>query len=258
MSEHVSKERMHEALDGVLASSEIGEVQTHLDGCAVCRNEYARLSEVVRAIGTLPRSARPPETLWEGIRAEIEAVPQDTSSDEVIVLQLPTGRVDGGRDEHGEIGDVPALSRQRGLHRREVRLSFAQLAAAAAVVALVSAGAMRLSMQGPAATEGVRTAEAPTGPGGAAARAVSLEEGRYTEIVDQLERVLSEGRSLLAQETLVTIDEALRTVDEAIDDIETALAEDPNSDLLLRLLATHQNTRLGVLQRAVGAVQAQS
>jgi hypothetical protein len=141
-----------------------------------------------------------------------------------------------------------------------VRLSVPQLAAAAAVVALLSAGAMRLAMQEPASgavmADGTST-EAMT-PGGAAARAVSLEPTRYADMIDQLEQVLEEGRSVLAPETLVTIDESLRTVDEAIREIETALAEDPNSDLLLRLLTTHQNTKLGVLQRAVGAMQTQA
>ena len=93
---------------------------------------------------------------------------------------------------------------------------------------------------------------------GALLEAVSLEQARYSEMIDQLEQVLEEGRSVLAPETLVSIDEALRTVDEAISEIETALAEDPNSDLLLRLLTTHQNTKLGVLQRAAGAVQSQT
>jgi hypothetical protein len=95
-------------------------------------------------------------------------------------------------------------------------------------------------------------------PGGAAARAVSFEEDRYAEVVGQLERILSEGRDVLAPETLVTIEQSLRTVDEAIADVELALASDPNSDLLRRMLSSHQRTRLGVLQRAAAAVQAQT
>ena len=62
---------------------------------------------------------------------------------------------------------------------------------------------------------------------------------------------------VLAPETLVTIEESLNTVNAAIEEIETALADDPNSDLLLRMLATHRSTKLGVLQRAAAAVQAQ-
>ena len=140
-------------------------------------------------------------------------------------------------------------------------MSIPQLAAAATIVAFLSAGAMRMVMEnsgvtGP--TSVAAEAEVVDEPGGAAARAVSLEQARYSEMIDQLEQVLEEGRSVLAPETLVSIDEALRTVDEAISEIETALAEDPNSDLLLRLLTTHQNTKLGVLQRAAGAVQSQT
>jgi hypothetical protein len=47
-------------------------------------------------------------------------------------------------------------------------------------------------------------------------------------------------------------------VDAAIADVEQALADDPNSDLLIRMLAAHRRTKLGVLQRAAAAVQAQT
>ena len=92
-------------------------------------------------------------------------------------------------------------------------------------------------------------------PGGAAARAVSLQPAAYGETIERLEQILAEGRDVLAPETLVTIEESLATVDSAIDEIETALAEDPSSDLLQRLLSSHQSRKLGVLQRAVGAMQ---
>ena len=54
------------------------------------------------------------------------------------------------------------------------------------------------------------------------------------------------------------IEESLATIDDAMADIESALADDPNSDLLQRMLANHQRMRLGVLQRAAAAVQAQT
>jgi hypothetical protein len=87
---------------------------------------------------------------------------------------------------------------------------------------------------------------------------VSLQGEPYGEVVAELQQILAEGRGVLTAETLLTIEESLRTVDEAIADVEQALASDPGSDLLLRLLATHRRTKLGVLQRAAAAVQAQT
>jgi hypothetical protein len=87
---------------------------------------------------------------------------------------------------------------------------------------------------------------------------VSLENGGYLEALAALEQIVAGGRSVLAPETLATIEGSLRTVDAAIADVEQALADDPNSDLLIRMLAAHRRTKLGVLQRAAAAVQAQT
>ena len=60
MSDHVSTERMHQALDGELSSAELQEIEDHALSCAVCRTEHARLSEVVSALRALPRSGTAP------------------------------------------------------------------------------------------------------------------------------------------------------------------------------------------------------
>jgi hypothetical protein len=244
MSDHVSKERMGEALDGELSATDRRAMEQHLAECAVCRNDYARLSEVVLAVRRLPRSATLPDEAWARIRADIEQTERAGAGEDATVLELPTAGGARATGPHGEKGP------------RGVRLTIPQLAAAAAVVAIVSAGAMGLAQQGgtPALRGDVSEADA---PGGAAARAVSFEEGRYEDMVDRLELILEEGRAMLAPETVVTIEEALLTVDAAIAEIESALDEDPGSDLLLRLLTTHRNTKLGVLQRAAGAIQAE-
>ena len=57
MITHVSTERMHEALDGALTSAELDELERHFETCDPCRNEYARMSEVVGAVRALLRSA---------------------------------------------------------------------------------------------------------------------------------------------------------------------------------------------------------
>lgn len=242
---HLSIARMNEAIDGALSSFEMEAVERHVETCALCRDEYARLSEVVGALRTLPRQASAPDAAWSAIAARIEAPGLERDgADETPVLEFDAGR----RDE----GD----SRTRRI-RSGIYMSLGQLAAAAALVAIVSATIVWMGMNGGSAVPANVTVDA-SPSGGAAARAVSLEAGRYSEAVDALQSILDEGRAVLDPETLFTIEESLRTVDEAIADVEQALAKDPNSALLLRLLANQQRTKLGVLQRAADAVHAQT
>ena len=237
MSEHISIERMNESLDGLLSAAERESLVRHLDVCADCRNEYARLSETIQAVGSLPRSAEAPSDTWSAIAARIASVPQQADREEVVeVYRLPTTG-----------------------HRRTMRVSLSvpQLAAAAAVVAFFSAAAMWMAIGG-GGSEAAPGVAATQPEAGTTARSVALEDPRYGELVVQLEQILAEGRGVLAPETLFSIEASLVTVNAAIADIEAALANDPSSDLLLRLLANHQRTKLGVLQRAAAAVQAQT
>lgn len=237
MSDHVSIERMNEALDGALTAAQQSSLDEHMLECAPCRQEYARLSEVVDAVRSLPRSAETPPDVWAEIAARIgDAVPAG-ETDDVTVLALPTGAA-------------------RPVSRRIV-LSLPQLAAAAMVVSLLSAGTVWLAIGGSSPESTMAQSTTPSLVG-AAARAVSTDDGRYGEVVGQLEQILEEGRSVLTAETLVTIEQSLLTVNSAIAEVETALADDPGSDLLLRMLSTYQRTKLGVLQRAAAAVQAQT
>ena len=242
MSGHVSIERMNEAIDGALSAREVSELEKHLTACAACRNEHARLAEAVQGVRSLPRAADPPHAVWNAIAARIDGA-QQASVSEPKVLRLPTAAQETGAERADDVG------------RRRFLLSVHQLAAAAILVALVSAATMWVAL----GDTPVATATRDQGvPGGAAARAVSLDDGRYAEAVDELEQVLEEGRAVLAPETLAMIEESLRTVEAAIAEVEIALAEDPNSDLLMRMLSSQQSTKLSVLQRAAAAVQAQA
>jgi len=237
MIEHISIGRMNDAVDGLLSASEMDTIEAHIGDCRACRDDYARISETVAALRALPRSASVPEEAWARVAARLGTTPQSSTSDEATVIELPT---------------AAALSSER-----RVSFTVTQLAAAAIVLSVISAGTMWVAL-GPTAESEQTFAVMPDVPGGAAARAVSTGNNRYVEVVDQLQQILEEGRGVLAPGTLVTIEESLETVDAAIDEIEAALGDDPNSDLLLRMLANHQRTKLGVLQRAAAAVQAQA
>lgn len=245
MSEHVSIERMNEALDGLLSAAESDRLARHVDGCAACRNEYARLSETLEAVRALPRGATPPPEAWQGIAAKISAAEQGSGG----------GGDAGSSDDAVTVYRFPAVEARA----RRIALSIPQLAAAAALVALLSAAVVWFALDGAGARMSPEVAATTSQPElGRAARAVAMEGQPYIEVVDQLERILVEGKGVLAPETLASIEESLLTLDAAIADVEAALADDPASPLLLRLLANHQRTKLGVLQRAAAAVQAQT
>lgn len=249
MTNHVSTERMHEALDGLLSSAELQVVEDHLMECEPCRHEYARLSEIVTAVRALPKSAAAPEGAWQGIADRI-ADAERAEGYEATVVALPTPL--------RQATATGAMAGGKITRRNTFSLSLGQLAAAAALVAVLSAGTVLVALSGSGSASPEIAQQTVVPVGGAAARAVSLEGEPYGEVVAELQQILAEGRGVLTPETLLTIEESLRTVDEAIDDVEQALTNDPGSDLLLRLLASHRRTKLGVLQRAAAAVQAQT
>lgn len=244
MSDHVSIDRMNDALDGSLPPDEIAEIEAHTARCAACRREYERLSALVAAVRSLPREARVPAGSWDAVAGRIASADRVSLASSTVV-PLPTSSPAPG---------TPTATKR-------ISASLPQLAAAAIVVALLSAGVTWMALGSPGVADAPRGARAGATAGsamGAAARAVSRDDGRYAETVARLEEIVEAGRGMLAPETVVTIEESLRTVDAAIAEVEVALAEDPNSGLLLRLLADHRKTKLGVLQRAAAAVDART
>lgn len=269
MMEHPGTETLHELLDGGLDARSEADLRAHLASCRACRTELEGLREAVEGLRSLPRSAVPPGHVWAGIRARLEPRPasagegDERSEARVVPLRTRMTRSLDGAPGSAGVGREPdadgAPASPRARLRRRFTLSGAQLAAAAALVAFLSAGtvwmALRPGSGGPATSGAV--VEAPA-PGGAAARAASMGEESYDEAVRELEVLVARGRGVLAPETLATLEESLATVDAALSDVRQALEEDPGSNLLRRMLAGHQTTKLRVLRQAATAIEARS
>ena len=140
-----------------------------------------------------------------------------------------------------------------------------QLAAAAVVISMLSAGTVWMALSGGARTRpppsggAAFTAAAPMAEDpGAAARMASSGEVAYDAAVLELQDLVSANRELMAPETREALDRSLQTIDQAMAEIRRALAQDPNSELLARLLANQQRSKLRVLRQAATAVQARS
>ncbi|HSM59659.1 MAG TPA: zf-HC2 domain-containing protein, partial [Longimicrobiales bacterium] len=127
MSEHVSIERMHDLLDGLLPADEAGRVRTHVDRCAACAAERAALARTLEGLRSLPRDAAAPEGAW----ADIER------------------RIAGGTPPAGaRVGEVLEFPTARAAARR-LSLTVPQAVAAALTISLVSAGTAWTLRSGP-------------------------------------------------------------------------------------------------------------
>jgi len=239
MSEHLSAERMHDLLDGLLTADEAARSEAHLEACAPCRVEYGALRDVVEGLRGLPTEARAPEGAWQAIEARIAAEGSAPGMGEAEVLPFP----------------------RAAAARRRLSFTLPQLAAAAVLVALVSAGSVWMALTGRpgAAPSSTPLATAPAAePDGSAARMAASGEVAYDAALMELQDLVEENRELLAPETREALDRSLETIDAAIDDIRTALQKDPNSELLARLLINQQRSKLRVLGQAATAIQARS
>jgi hypothetical protein len=239
MSEHLSAERMHDLLDGLLTPDEAGRSEAHLEGCATCRDEYRALRDVVEDLRGLPAEAHAPAGAWQAIEARIAGGGSVPGTGGAEVLSFP-GAAAG---------------------RRRLTFTVPQLAAAAVLVALVSAGSVWMALNGrpgavPSSTP-LATAPALERDGSAAHMAASGEVA-YDAALLELQDLVDENREILAPETREALDRSLQTIDAAIDDIRRALQQDPNSELLARLLINQQRSKLRVLGQAATAIQARS
>lgn len=243
MSEHLSTERMHELLDGPVEKRDAAVARAHLGTCAPCRAEYEALARVLAELRGLPVEARAPEGLWPEIESRLGAA----------------GAAFPAR-EGGDVLSLSAASDGRGARRRlRLSLSVPQLAAAAVLVAFLSAGSMWMALgRGPAGEAPVAATPTPEEALGPAARMAASGDVAYEAAVLQLEDLVEANRDVMAPETRDALDRSLRAIDEALAGIRDALAKDPNSELLARLLVNQQRSKLRVLRHAATAVRARS
>lgn len=238
---HMDLERMHDLIDGAVPSAERAADLAHLAACPSCREEYGRLEAAVAAMRALPSEAHAPEGLWAGIAERIASEPAPADAP-------------GGDGSGAEVLAFP------GAHRtaRRFALSAWQLAAAAVVVSLLSAGTVWMALAPGTARSSPMAAEPTVGEPGSAARMAASGEVAYEAAVLELQDLVDADRELMAPETREALDRSLRTIDEAMAEIRQALRNDPNSELLARLLANQQRSKLRVLRQAATAVQARS
>jgi hypothetical protein len=211
-------DRLSEYLDGDLAEAEAAALEAHLNTCAVCRETLAGLRRVVVRARSL--EDRPPSRdLWSGVAARIGA----------------------------------------GRGRRRLSFSVPQLLAAGIALAVLSGGGAWLLHPDPARVAAVQ--RDPAAPGtvpvatvastGAAARS-------YDSAVDDLERILAEGRGRLDTTTVRVLEQNLALIDRAIAQAQRAVAADSANLYLNTHLAETMRRKINLLRQAVALVSAVS
>jgi anti-sigma factor RsiW len=214
-------DRLSEYLDSELAPSERTALEAHLSSCSTCRNTLDELRQVVARAEALPD--RPPTVdLWPAI----------------------------GR----HVGVVSLAARRA---RRRVSFTVPQLAAAAVVLALASAGsAWLLSRSGPTAPPS-RVASQQSTPVMVNVGITPLD-ARTAASVAALEETLARNRGRLDTATVRVIEKNLGIIDRAIRDAQSALAADPGNAYLNQHLARETRRKLELLRQAATLASARS
>ena len=253
MNHTQASELLHDYVDNDLAAADRRQLELHLSGCQVCREEIAYLLELQERAASLRRPVRPPHDLWPGIAAAIDRseVPGAVGATRATET-AGAGRRDAGR-------------RVLGLPITPANL------AAAAVAAGILLGATALWRAGPDVARWApaeRTATAPrlagapvdlgvpvdVGVTDASATAEALAAVTRPDTRERLAFATLTVQSAFGQKAVGPGREALgygvAQLDQVIDELTTAWLDDPGNARLAHQLATAYQNRAFLQRRA--------
>lgn len=230
MTHERTLELLDDYVEGALHPDEERSVRRHLMQCDGCRAEERELRTLLDQAASLATEIQPPEELWSGIAARLEP----RSATVQLAPEIPV------------IGPRPAR-----------RIPW-WMQAAAAVALVVTTSLVTLRVSGGAPTQ-VAAVEQPaqSAPQQAAApvrtalAAFRPAEQEYERAIGDLQRLLETQRGTLAPQTVAALETNLKVIDRAIQESRAALAADPNSAELARMLSQTYDAKLDVLKRAV-------
>ncbi len=211
-------DRLDAWVDRTLSEAERREVESHLAGCPGCREEERRLRQLLAHASALPRSVSPPRDLWPDIAR---------------------------RSERGRAWSWPPI------------VSW-QPALAVAAVVVIALSAVVLRQQAPTPANMVVIPSPATGSDyRLRPAAVEMDPGLvamerdYQAAANALLAALQEREDKLEPETLASVERNLAVIDAALAEVHEALAIDPASPELSRMLVSTHRKRVDVLRRMV-------
>ncbi len=219
---HAETGELQDLQEGLLDSRREEEVREHLEICAACREEFEALGTLLGDLRSLPTEAEPSRDLWPQIEWRLG----------------------------GAAAPAPALRPRTGITLRAW-----QLLAASLTVALISGGAVWAYLLGTSAGRGVGISLSPS-PGLVLPVGMQGAYDEYQEAAQELQDVIEAGREILDAETIQVLEENLAVIDKAISESAAALAQDPASPVLRRILADSMRRRVQLLQKTAEAIYA--
>lgn len=215
---------------GELPPREERDVRRHLMQCDDCRAEEQALRALLDEAAGLPEEIAPPRDLWQNIAPRLES---------------RTGVAAEPLDEVRVIGPRP------------MRPLPWWMLAAASIALVVTTSFLTLRFSGAPGTDApvvmpAQQAQAPAAaPANTALASFRPAEQEYEKAIADLQAALATRRGQLAPQTVATLEANLRVIDQAIRESRAALASDPNSPELARMLSDTYDAKLSVLRRAV-------
>lgn len=211
MTHHLEDQLLSDLLDEGLDDAERARADEHLATCDACASRLQRMRVLVADASVLPRTMPVPRDEWRHVRARLGV--------------------------HGGVASAsPWWTRRSAL-----------LAAGLALV-IVSSGVTALFV-GDRENIAVRSASPAAATSAVMPRLAALEN-EYAMVTRDLERELAARKHTLAPETIAAVERSLRTIDAAIVEAREALARDPASETLARLLVAGHDQKVELLRHA--------
>jgi putative zinc finger protein len=211
-------DRLSEYLDRDLAEPERAALEAHLESCRDCGETLAGLRRILMRARSL--EDRPPaRDLWSGVAKRIGAAPR----------------------------------------RRRITFSVPQLLAAGIALAVLSGGGAWLLHPDPAGVAVLQPALRATGgvPVNPVGTSTATARG-YDSAVEDLERILAEGRGRLDTTTVRVLEQNLAIIDQALAQARRAVAADSANVYLNSHLAETMRRKIDLLRQAAALVSAAS
>lgn len=227
-------ESLSDYLDGGLSASARTELESHLRGCSECSETLEGLRNVVQRARMLPeRSASPEIDLWPGIEARIQ----------------------------GTVLPIPGIQFRRGPSWASRRVSFSmpQLAAACLAFAIVAGSAVwyarksgleQTVQSGDLIIGSTDAGSAPSFTDATPSAAGGLRGEASKAGLEELRRILAEGRDKLDPATVRTLEESLMIIEIAIGQARRALEADPANPYVRAHLNKTMQRKVDLLRRA--------
>ena len=211
MIQHLDDQVLSDLVDDALDAKLRADADAHLASCDACFSRFQRMRGLVAQATGLPTTMPAPPDEWRRIRVRI------------------------GHDARG-------VSASPWWTRRTVLLAagLALVIASSAVTALIVGRERDVVVQ----------PEAPRAPVDAVMPRLAALEQEYASVTNDLERELSARKHTLAPETIAAVERSLRTIDAAIAEARAALARDPASETLARLLVAGHDQKIELLRHA--------